>query len=268
MFLKTQTVKKPNGKSYTYYRLAESYHENGKVKHRILAELGALKPEEVEYLARRFAGIAGIDLRKDLEELELTGLSYFGAPLLVEHLMELLHLSRWVEQAVQTKRLSFSVVDALKVMLCAHLFKSNSRAELAVWDWQQKLFWHPHRVEDLEYQHLLRSLSVLTSIKDEIESKLFLHLGDLFDYNVDLVFYDLTSSYVEGVADWSELLKRGYSRDKRSDCKQIVIGLVVTGGGFPVTFRVFEGNRLDKSTLEEMVQDLKDRFSIKRCIWV
>ena len=265
MFLKTQTVKKPNGKSYTYYRLAESYRENGKVKHRILAELGALKPEEVEYLARRFAGI---DLRKDLEELELTGLSYFGAPLLVEHLMELLHLSRWVEQAVQTKRLSFSVVDALKVMLCAHLFKSNSRAELAVWDWQQKLFWHPHRVEDLEYQHLLRSLSVLTSIKDEIESKLFLHLGDLFDYNVDLVFYDLTSSYVEGVADWSELLKRGYSRDKRSDCKQIVIGLVVTGGGFPVTFRVFEGNRLDKSTLEEMVQDLKDRFSIKRCIWV
>ena len=268
MFLKTQTVKKPNGKSYTYYRLAESYRENGKVKHRILAELGALKPEEVEYLARRFAGIAGIDLRKDLEELELTGLSYFGAPLLVEHLMELLHLSRWVEQAVQTKRLSFSVVDALKVMLCAHLFKSNSRAELAVWDWQQKLFWHPHRVEDLEYQHLLRSLSVLTSIKDEIESKLFLHLGDLFDYNADLVFYDLTSSYVEGVADWSELLKRGYSRDKRSDCKQIVIGLVVTGGGFPVTFRVFEGNRLDKSTLEEMVQDLKDRFSIKRWIWV
>ena len=268
MFLKTQTVKKPNCKSYTYYRLAESYRENGKVKHRILAELGALKPEEVEYLARRFAGIAGIDLRKDLEELELTGLSYFGAPLLVEHLMELLHLSRWVEQAVQTKRLRFSVVDALKVMLCAHLLKSNSRAELAVWDWQQKLFWHPHRVEDLEYQHLLRSLSVLTSIKDEIESKLFLHLGDLFDYNVDLVFYDLTSSYVEGVADWSELLKRGYSRDKRSDCKQIVIGLVVTGGGFPVTFRVFEGNRLDKSTLEEMVQDLKDRFSIKRCIWV
>jgi transposase len=106
------------------------------------------------------------------------------------------------------------------------------------------------------------------SIKDEIEKKLFLHLGELFDYKVDLVFYDLTSSYVEGVADWSEILKRGYSRDKRSDCKQIVIGLVVTEGGFPVTFRVFEGNRLDKATLEEMVGDLQDRFSIKRCIWV
>jgi transposase len=268
MYLKKQTIKKRNGKSYTYYRLAESYRENGKVKHRIVAELGALKPEEVEYLGRRFAGIAGIELGADLEELEVQGLSYFGAPLLVEHLMEVLHLTPWVEAAVADRRLQFRVVDALKVMLCAHLFKSGSRAELAVWDWQQKLFWHSHRVPDLEYHQLLRSLSVLVSAKDQIERKLFLHLGQLFDYTVDLVFYDLTSSFVEGVADWSDILKRGYSRDKRSDCKQIVIGLVVTESGFPVTFRVFKGNRLDKTTLEEMVEDLKDRFSIKRCIWV
>ena len=268
MHLKTQTVKKANGKSYTYYRLVESYREDGKVKHRILAELGALQPAEVEYLARRFAGLAGMELGADLEEFEVEGLNYFGAPLLVEHLLDMLQLSRWVEQALRGRRMKFSVVDALKVMLCAHLFKSGSRAELAVWDWQQKLFWHPHRVADLEYQHLLRSLSPLTSIKEEIERKLFLHLGELFDYTADLVFYDLTSSYVEGVADWSELLERGYSRDHRGDCKQIVIGLVVTKQGFPVTFRVFEGNQLDQKTLQEMVQDLRKRFSIQRCIWV
>ena len=81
--------------------------------------------------------------------------------------------------------------------------------------------------------------------------------SNLFDLKVDLVFYDLTSSYVEGGADWSELLKRGYLWDKRGDCKQIVIALLVTEAGFPVTFRVFEGNRLDKQTLEEMVNDLK-----------
>src|SRR3990170_7281901 len=120
MYLKTQTVRKANGKSYTYYRLAESYREKGKVKHRIVAELGALKPDEVEYLARRFAGIAGIDLSADLEELEVHGLSYFGPPLLVEHLMEVLHLRRWVQEAVEARRFEFSVADALKVMLCAH----------------------------------------------------------------------------------------------------------------------------------------------------
>lgn len=268
MFIKTQTIKKPSGKSYTYYRLTESYRENGKVKHRVLAELGSLTPKEVEYLARRFAHLAGIELSADMDEISINGLSYFGPPLLVDRLMELLELTPWVEEAVQTKRVTFDVVNALKVMLCAHLFKSGSRAELAVWDWQQKLFWHPHRIEDLEYHHLLRALNVLVEIKDEIENKLFFHLRDLFDLEVDLVFYDLTSSYVEGLADWSQILKRGYSRDKRKDCKQIVIGLVVTGEGFPVTFRVFKGNRLDKTTLKEMVNDLKDRFSIQRCIWV
>jgi transposase len=268
MYLKSQTVKKPGGKAYTYYRLVESYREDGKVKHRILAELGSLSPKDVEYLAHRFAGIAGIELSNDLDDMEVQGFSYFGAPVLVEHLMNMLHLTPWVEKAAESTRVTFNVLHALKVMLCAHLFKSGSRAELAVWDWQQKLFWHPHRIEDLEYQHLLRALNVLVEMKDDIEEKLFLQLGDLFDLNVDLVFYDLTSSYVEGQADWSELLHRGHSRDKRGDCKQVVIGLVVTGEGFPVTFRVFDGNRLDSTTLKQMVDDLKHRFSIKRCIWV
>ncbi|MDA1142466.1 MAG: IS1634 family transposase [Planctomycetota bacterium] len=268
MYVKSQTVKSPSGKAYTYYRLAESYREDGKVKHRILGELGALTSEEAAKLARRFAGIAGIEFSDGLEEMEVAGASYFGAPLLVEHLMETLNLSRWVADEVKKRSLEFDLLAALKVMVTAHLFKSGSRAELAVWDWQQKLFWHPHRLPDLEYHHFLRALNVLNDIKDKIEEKLYSHLAGLFDLQVDLVLYDLTSTYVEGQASWSGLLKRGYSRDKRGDCKQIVIGLVVTREGFPVTFRVFEGNRLDKKTLDEMVQDLRKRFSIKRCIWV
>jgi transposase len=219
-------------------------------------------------LARRFARIGGIELSDDLEEMEIAGISYFGAPVLVEHLMDTLRLSRWVGDAVKERELGFDVVDALKVMVCAHLFKSGSRSELAVWDWQQKLFWHPHRVQDFHYHQLLRALNALLKVKDKIEEQLFSRLVGLFDLRVDLVLYDLTSTYVEGQANWSQLLKRGYSRDKRGDCKQVVIGLVVTGEGFPVTFRVFEGNRLDKKTLEEMVKDVQKRFSIRRCVWV
>ena len=268
MYLKSQTIRKPNGRAYTYFRLVESYRQQGTVKHRVVGQLGRLTPDEARRLAHRFARVAGIDLPANDDELELSGTMYFGPPLLVEHLMDQLHLNRWVKQALARRKLSFDVVGALKVMMCAHLFKSGSRAELAVWDWQQKLFGHPHRTEDLDYQHLLRSLNILVSIKDQVEEKLFLHLAGLFDLNVDLVFYDLTSTYVEGQAHWSELLKRGYSRDKRGDCKQIVIGLVVTREGFPVTFRVFEGNRLDQKTLKQMIGELKNRFQITRCIWV
>ena len=268
MYLKPRTVKKPNGKEYTYYRLVESYREDGKVKNRTLVDIGALSDEEVKYLARRFAGLVGIEFSDDWEELEVLGKSYFGSPLVVERLMEILNLGQFVREATQARKFEFDLVDALKVMLCAHLFKSGSRAELAVWDWQQKLFWHPHLVGDLEYHHLLRSLAALVEAKDAVERQLLGQLRSLFDIKVDLVFYDLTSSYVEGQADWSEILKRGYSRDKRGDCKQVVIGLVVSQEGFPLTFRVFEGNRVDKKTLKEMVIDLEDRFEVRRCIWV
>jgi len=267
MYLKSQTIRKPDGRAYTYYRLVESYRDQGTVKHRVIAELGRLTAEEAEKLARRFAQVAGRSLF-DEEELEIEGSMYFGPPLLVEHLMDQLHLTQWVEQGVAKRRVKFDVVAALKLMLCAHLFKSGSRAELAVWDWQQKLFGHDPKTNDLDYSHLLRSLHVLVQIKNQIEEKMFLHLVDLFDLKVDLVFYDLTSSYVEGQADWSELLRRGYSSDKRGDCKQVVIGLVVTQEGFPVTYRVFRGNRLHKHTLKEMVAELKTRFQITRCIWV
>jgi len=269
MYVKSQTVKSPNGKTYTYYRLVHAYRDEGKVKHHVIGELGALSQDEAQKLARRFAQIGGIEWPQvEEDDFEINGMAYFGPPLLVEQLLEDLHLSRWVNEAVKHRRVKFNVVDALKVMLCAHLFKGGSRAELAVWDWQQKLFGHRHRTSDLDYQHLLRALNLLVGIKDQIEEKLFFHLVDLFDLKVDLVLYDLTSTYVEGQADWSELLKRGYSRDKRSDCKQIVIGLVVTREGFPITFRVFEGNRLDVNTLKEMVKRLESRFKIERCIWV
>jgi len=270
MYVKSQTVRKPDGRSYTYYRLVESYREAGQVKHRILGQLGSLSREEAAKLARRFAEIAGApDPTSDgADGVELNGIQQFGPPLLVEHLLDRLGLERCVREAAEKRRVEFDVAAALKVMLCAHLFKSGSRSELAVWDWQQKLFGHGHRSPDLAYAHLLRALGVLVDMQKEVEECLFRRLVDLFSLRVDLVFYDLTSTYVEGRAEWSEILQRGYSRDQRGDCKQGVIGLGVTREGFPVTCRVFDGNTVDKTTLGERIDEVKRRFRIERCLWV
>ena len=73
MYLKSQTVRKPNGRAYTYFRLVESYREQGTVKHRVIGELGRLTPEEAERLAHRFARVAGIKLPPSGDELELSG---------------------------------------------------------------------------------------------------------------------------------------------------------------------------------------------------
>lgn len=270
MFIREQKIRKANGTTYTYYSLVESVRQGKKVNKNVLANFGALSKTDAANLARRFAEIAGLSVYNDEDEsgAEILGFKYFGIPLLVEHLMKDLELEEFFRSATRDQKIQFDLATAFKVMLCAHLFKSGSRAELSVWDWQQKLFWHPHLAEDLDYQHLLRALSSLVSLQKDLEERLHARLVDLFSVNVDLVFYDLTSSYIEGHGSWSELLQLGYSRDKRFDCKQIVIGLVVTREGFPVSWRVFEGSRLDLKTLEEMVDELKTRFQVRRCIWV
>lgn len=267
MFVKRQTVRATNGRSYTYYRLVQSYRDNGKVKHRVLGELGPISPDEAAKLARCFARIAG-DPLLTLGEVEVHGMRFFGAPLLVDHIIQTLGLDECLRKAVHGRKLGIDVVAVLKLLVCAHLFKSGSRSELAVWDWQQRLCWFEHPHPDLGYHELLRALDVFVAAKDEVERQLFFRVVDLFSVNVDLVFYDLTSTYVEGLATGSERLQRGYSRDGRPDCKQIVIGLVVTREGFPVTCRVFDGNTVDKKTLQEMVSDLRGRFQVQRCIWV
>ena len=269
MFIREQKIQKPNGKTYSYYPLAESIREGKKVRKNVLANFGALSPSDVKKLARRFARLAGLSIEDENEvDSEIVGFKYFGIGVFIKQFMKIFRLDEFLRSASSGLKIQFDLVAVFEVMLAAHLFKSGSRAELSVWDWQQKLFWHPHMTPDPEYQHLLRSLGVLVKLQVLLEEHLHGRLVDLFSINVDLVFYELTSSYVEGHGNWSELLVRGYSRDKRSDCKQIVIGLVVTREGFPVSWKVFEGNRIDSKTLDEMVDDLKNRFQVKRCIWV
>jgi hypothetical protein len=268
MFVNAQSVRRPNGKTYTYHRLVRSYREGGKTKHEVLCELGRLTPEEAAKLARGFARIAGQPLTTD-GDVEVNGTRLFGAPLLVEHLMEVLGLDACLRKALQNRRVRVErVIAAVRLMLCAHLFKSGSRAELAVWDWQQKLLGFGGRHPDVSYLGLLRALRLVVASKEEVEKALYSRLVDLFGVEVDVVFYDLTSTFVEGQALRSARLKRGYNRDGRGDCKQIVLGLVVTREGFPLTCRVFDGNTLDAATLATMVEDLRRRFEVRGCIWV
>src|SRR5690242_18061648 len=81
----------------------------------------------------------------------------------------------------------------------------------------------------------------------------------LFNLDDRLYLYDLSSTYFEGQGENNPQAKRGYSRDKRGDCKQVLVGLVLDRDGFPKAHEVFEGNRQDRSTVEEMLQSLEKR---------
>lgn len=115
---------------------------------------------------------------------------------------------------------------------------------------------------------LYRTLTALGRVQDAIESDLKERFGTLFRLDYDLLLYDLTSSYFEGLAEHNDLATRGYSRDHRSDCKQIVLALVVTREGFPLAHQTLAGNTRDLQTVRQIITNIEGRFGHSQRVWV
>jgi transposase len=115
---------------------------------------------------------------------------------------------------------------------------------------------------------LYRTLDRLLRAHAPIENDLKDRLGTLFQLDYDLLLYDLTSTYFEGLAQENDLAGRGYSRDHRPDCKQIVLALIVTREGFPLAHMTFAGNTQDVQTVETIVKMVEARFGRSQRIWV
>lgn len=112
---------------------------------------------------------------------------------------------------------------------------------------------------ELTEDSLYRNLDKLYPKREQIERELAEREKTLFNLDDMVYLYDLTSTYFEGLAEMNSQAKRGYSRDKRPDCKQVLVGLVLDRDGFPKAHEIFEGNRQDRSTVEEMLQNLEKR---------
>ena len=118
------------------------------------------------------------------------------------------------------------------------------------------------------HTRLYRALDQLLPHKEKLETFLKTQLGELFELEYDLLLYDVTSTYFEGQAKANPKSKYGYSRDKRSDCKQVCIALVVSRCGMPIGYEVFDGNRTDSTTVEEIVTTMEARYGKSNRVWV
>lgn len=115
---------------------------------------------------------------------------------------------------------------------------------------------------------LYRCLDRLLPLKTKLERHLRERYGELFGATFDVLLYDLTSSYVEGVAPKDPMMRYGYSRDHRPDCKQVVIALIVNEEGFPLSYETFDGNRADVTTLEVVMRMVERKYGRARRVWV
>ena len=291
MFLRRYQRKK-SGKTHVYYALVESLRTEAGPRQHVVAHLGELNPQQQRRWERtlvfynrqgeaeqlrlfpdererrttgrsgrraRAAGPGGLDqcprLRRCLAGLAVVAIAEAGR-------------DRGSASAAQRARVAPADVVAIEVInrLCApvsefalaeHWYASTALEDLlGVAD------------EEITKDRLYRTTDALLAAKEPIENELQQRLGTLFQLDYDLLLYDLTSSYFEGLAEGNTLAKRGYSRDHRSDCKQIILALVVTREGFPLAHFTLAGNTQDVQTVEKIVGEVERRFGRSQRVWV
>ena len=273
MFLR---VKKTSGREYL--QIAESYREDGKVRQRVIATIGRMdelvERGQIDQLLRSLAKYSQRAL------LLLTGASdpqaevkKVGPVLVFERLWENSGIGEIIQECLKDRHYQFEVERAVFITVLHRLMNPGS-------DRQAERWMQGYRItgaDNLDLQHFYRAMAWLGEplktqpmtegfsprcVKDILEEEIFRRRRDLFT-DMNLVFFDTTSIYFEG--DGGETIGQyGYSKDHRPDLKQMVVGMVLDGEGYPVCCEMWPGNTTDVKTLKVLTKQLRERFGIER----
>ncbi len=281
-----------NGKQHVYFALVESVRTEAGPRQQVVAHLGELNHDQERRWQRtvvfynRHGQVQELRLFPDDEEvpasddpnvvrvrLDKVGWGNgrrFGDIWLARWLWQLLELDQIVARQVPQDKETVAPADIVAIEVINRLCQPCSEFALAE-------HWYASTgLEDLTgvpdaavtKDRLYRTLDPLLQAQEHIENALRERFGALFQLDYDLLLYDLTSTYFEGLAEDNDLARRGYSRDHRSDCQQVIVALVVTREGFPLAHYTWAGNTRDLQTVQRIVTAIEARFGQTNRVWV
>jgi len=266
MFLRVVRIKK-GSQVYKYLKLVKSIRKKDKVIQKVVVNFGNINhwsPEKVRELINKLAEHFDIDTGLTEDDIDPQGSFCYGPFLLADCLWKRLELSTFFERVLREREFDFEVEMAIKVMVFNRLCDPRSKYSLPFWLRNKYISGvNPAKIKE---HHFYRAMDILEEYKDSLEQWIFWHLTNLFNCDLSLVFYDLTSSYFEGSGPGTASF--GYSRDHRPDCEQIQIGLLVNPDGIPIAHTVFNGSISDQKTLPDIIRKMIKTFNIKQCIFV
>src|SRR5437762_13876707 len=290
MFLRPHQRSK-DGKDHTYWSLVETVRTPSGPRQRTLCYLGELNSSAQ---ARWLKTVEVFNEQGETEQLKLfpahieppandpqvvrvlvnrvrlERARQFGACFLGWELWKRLELDDFFQQAMDDDPAEVPWSRVAAVLAINRLCAPGS--ELAI---EER--WYPSTaLEDLldldedkiNDTRLYRCLDRMLPHKTKLEQHLKQRYGELFGAEFDVLLYDLTRTYVEGAAEKNPMMRRGYSRDHRPDCEQMVIALIVNREGFPFSYETFDGNRADVSTMETILRMVERKYGKARRIWV
>jgi transposase len=274
------------GKRQAYWALVESYRTQRGPRQRTVAWLGRLKESERAGVKRAAEGkgnspytqlqLFDQEDRPEPEWVEVDAANVrvenqleFGGAWLALQLIHRLRLDEFFEHILPRGKEDIAWAKVAMILVICRLCRPSSELHIAEHYYQSTALADLLGVpaEKINHHRLYRALDQLLPHKGALESHLRNRLGTLFGLDYDLLLYDVTSTYFEGLCERNPQAQRGYSRDKRPDCKQVCIGLVVTRDGIPIGYDVFAGNRNDVTTWQEIVTTMEARYGRANRIW-
>jgi len=280
MYIRKITRKK-DGKTHGYWALVQCRRTARGPRQHVVAYLGEM--DEAGRIGVKKAAEGHPDHQVDLLEnvapkwvevnvraVRTERVRDFGDVWLALELLKRLGLVEFFRQVIPPGREKIPWADLACILTIARFCEPKSELYIA-----EHFYGHTALADlmgisnDKVYDNrLYRALDQLIGHKESLEKHLKQRFGELFNIQYDLLVYDVTSTYFEGEALSNPQAKRGYSRDKRPDCKQVCIALVVTKEGIPLGYEVFDGNRNDSTTVEEIVEKMEQRYGAAARIWV
>jgi len=272
MFPRIAKSKKKSGE-YEYLVISESVHIKGKGSTtRNIANLGNIKKfttDNIESIIDGMIRLFQIEKYGLTDQVEIIESLEHGSIIFWQKIWNKMDLSKEIKKLTgrNNNKIKIDVAKYVEIMVINRCVDPHSK--LGVTRWIERTCYKVMKgYHDLNWdvEYFYRSMDYLLSIKDELELALYEKMRTLFSINVKLTFYDITSTFF--YTNNCPISKKGYSRDKRSDREQIIVGVVTSFEGYPIKHFVFEGNTKDETTVIEVVKKLKSEYNIEDTTFV
>lgn len=267
MFPRIKTYINKDGSIRKYLYLVASKRIGGKQKQVVMANLGRVEeaeknlPDMVSKLAQYSRKLEVISLASDMKN---DWVKEYGPVIIFKKIWERLGLNNYLGKYLKGRKMGYNIRQIIFSMILNRLLEP--RSELGMHNWIKGIYGLPG-VSDIHQWY--RSLDFLIENKDKLEKDIHEGQRDLFNQELDVVLMDTTSVVYWGDGEKAEeILDFGYSKQKRFDLKQVIVGILMTKEGMPIGHEVYKGNTNDITAFGEMIKQLKNRFKIRRIIIV
>ncbi len=260
-------LRKEIKKSGTYLSICESYRDDaGRVQRRVLRHLGNANDysdESLERIGRQLMEIAK-GPTPEPENIQEISRHNYGFPLVLHQLLRLYDLDVLLRRLGRKHKLSFSLLESVLLMLCDRF--NDPLSKLGSYNLQNE---YTGLSQGVELQHIYRTLDYLAANNDLIQAHIYNRNRNLFNYELDVVFYDVTTFYFDSEVQKEGALRQlGFGKDGKIGKTQILFSLLIDRNKVPIGFQIFKGDKYEGHTFEKAIDKLKAKYNIKRIIVV